>query len=48
MIPRIQIDALPKNATIDQIRRFLLEQGRSRIPVYDGTLDNVSGYVSAS
>jgi putative hemolysin len=47
MIPRTQIDALPKQATTEQIRRFLLEQRRSRIPVYDGALDNVRGYVSA-
>ena len=29
------------------IRRFLLEERRSRVPVYDGSLDNIVGYVSA-
>ncbi len=47
MIPRTRIDALPINATPDQVRRFLLEERRSRVPVYDGTLDNIVGYVSA-
>jgi putative hemolysin len=47
MIPRNRIDALPINATADQVRRFLLEERRSRVPVYDGTLDNIVGYVSA-
>lgn len=47
MIPRSGIDALPVNAGRDEIRRFMLEERRSRIPVYQGSLDNVIGYVSA-
>lgn len=47
MIPRDRIDALARTAGPEEIRRFLLEQRRSRIPVYDGTLDNMVGYVSA-
>ena len=47
MLPRARIDALPMHATMDQIRRFLLEERRSRIPVYDRSLDDILGYVSA-
>jgi putative hemolysin len=47
MIPRSRIDALPRTATAAEVRRFLLEERRSRVPVYDGSLDNVVGYVSA-
>jgi putative hemolysin len=47
MIPRNRIDALPLQATAQQVQRFLLEMRRSRIPVYDGNLDNIIGYVSA-
>jgi putative hemolysin len=47
MIPRPRVDALPLTATSDQVRRFVLEERRSRIPVYDGTLDNIVGYASA-
>jgi putative hemolysin len=47
MTPRSRIDALPLNASHAQVQRFLLEEQRSRIPVYDGTLDNIVGYVSA-
>ena len=47
MLPRARIDALPMQATMDQIRRFLLEERRSRIPVYDRSLDDILGYVSA-
>jgi putative hemolysin len=47
MIPRNGMDVLPINAKPDQVRRFLLEERRSRIPVYDGGVDNIVGYVSA-
>jgi putative hemolysin len=47
MIPRNKIDALPLRATSQQVRQLLLEDKRSRMPVYDGTLDNIVGYVSA-
>jgi putative hemolysin len=46
-IPRDQIDALPRDATPEHVRRFLLEERRSRIPIYEGTLDNIVGYASA-
>jgi putative hemolysin len=46
-IPRDRIDALPRDATTATIRRFLLEERRSRIPVYAGTLDDIVGYASA-
>jgi putative hemolysin len=47
MIPRNRIDALPIHAGQEEVRRFLLEERRSRVPVYEGSLDNVVGYVSA-
>jgi putative hemolysin len=47
MIPRNRIVALAKNADQETIRRYLLEERRSRMPVYEGTLDNVVGYVTA-
>jgi putative hemolysin len=47
MVPRTRIEALPKTASPDEIRRFVLEERRSRIPVYDGAFDNIVGYVSA-
>lgn len=47
MIPRNRIDALPLSAPPEVVRRFVLEQRRSRAPVYEGSLDNVVGYVSA-
>jgi putative hemolysin len=47
MVPRSRIVALPKSAEPDELKRRLLEEGRSRMPVYDGTLDEIVGYVAA-
>jgi putative hemolysin len=47
MVPRERIAALDRRAALADIRRVILEEGHSRMPVYDGTLDRVVGYVVA-
>lgn len=47
MVPRNRIVALERRASTEEIRRTLLEHGHSRMPVYEGTLDNIVGYVIA-
>lgn len=47
MIPRNRIDAIPVGATELQIRQALLEHGHARMPVYEGTLDRIVGYIAA-
>jgi len=47
MVPRSRVVALPRDAPPEELKRLLLEEGRSRMPVYDGTLDDVVGYVMA-
>jgi len=47
MVPRSRVVALPLGAPAEELKRMLLEEGRSRMPVYDGTLDDVVGYVLA-
>lgn len=47
MVPRTKVVALRRHATPDEVRQMLLEQGHSRMPVYDGDLDHISGYVVA-
>jgi putative hemolysin len=39
--------ALPRSAGSEAVRRCFLEERRSRVPVYEGSLDNVIGYVTA-
>lgn len=43
MIPRTSIAALPVTATLAQTREALRSLGYSRLPVYQGALDNVVG-----
>ncbi|HLX60544.1 MAG TPA: hemolysin family protein [Planctomycetota bacterium] len=44
MVPRPDMDGLNLRASEDEIRKAF-EKGFSRLPVYDGTLDNIKGIV---
>ena len=46
MLPRNRIDALPRHAGFEDVKKILLEEGHARMPVYEGSLDNIVGYVS--
>ena len=46
MVPRQQVVMLPRQATHEEIRRILLEHTHNRMPVYEGDVDHVVGYVS--
>ena len=41
--PRVDISAVPANATTEEIAAVFYETGYSRLPVYDGTVDNIIG-----
>ncbi len=43
MVPRPDIIAMPINIGIDELLRFIREDGHSRFPVYDGNIDKVLG-----
>jgi CBS domain containing-hemolysin-like protein len=43
MVPRINIVAVPVDASIDDVRGKIVESGHSRLPVYDDTLDTIVG-----
>jgi putative hemolysin len=47
MVPRNRVVALRRAAPPDEVQRVILEEGHSRMPVYDGNLDNIIGYVVA-
>jgi CBS domain containing-hemolysin-like protein len=47
MTPRPDIVAVDINQPLDEIMKAIIESGHSRIPVYDGNLDNVNGVVYA-
>jgi putative hemolysin len=47
MAPRIDVVALEAEATIDDALKLIVEKGFSRIPLYDGTIDNIVGVIYA-
>lgn len=47
MTPRTDILAVDANAPIGEVRDKILKDGLSRVPVFDGTLDNVIGILYA-
>lgn len=47
MAPRVDMVGVPRNATVREAVTVVLEQGHSRLPVYDGSLDRIVGIVYA-
>jgi putative hemolysin len=47
MTPRPEVIAIPASATVAQLRKLLIETKFSRIPVYEDTLDDVTGIAFA-
>ncbi|HEV2387697.1 MAG TPA: hemolysin family protein [Candidatus Acidoferrales bacterium] len=45
MTPRPDVVAIAAGATVDELRRLLVETKFTRLPVYEGTLDDVVGIV---
>ena len=46
MTPRLDMTAVPKGTSIDEAIETCIQSGHARIPVYDGSLDNVLGVVT--
>ncbi len=44
MIPRPEIDAIEINESIKNLKNLFVESGRSKILVYDDSIDNIIGY----
>ncbi len=47
MTPRTNMVALPAETGLDELLRVVVEEGHSRIPVYEGSLDNITGVLLA-
>jgi putative hemolysin len=45
MVPRPDVHALPASATLEDTMTMFATTQRSRIPVYEGTLDHILGFV---
>lgn len=46
MVPRNRVVGIERSASPEELRRVLLEEGHSRMPVYQGSIDDVVGYIS--
>ena len=47
MVPRIDIVAAPERSTVRDALDRIVESGHSRIPIFDGSIDNITGVVYA-
>lgn len=47
MVPRIDVIAIEINGTLDEAGKLFTNTGFSRIPVYEGSLDNIRGLLYA-
>ncbi len=47
MTPRTEVKGLPATATLDQIKAYIVNEGHSRIPVYEQNLDHIVGVLYA-
>ncbi|RMF89425.1 MAG: HlyC/CorC family transporter [Methanobacteriota archaeon] len=47
MTPRTDIKRIPVDMDFDEVLDFVIETGHSRIPVYEGTIDNIIGILYA-
>ena len=46
MTPRVQMDAVNENITIDSLCEYLLMHSHSRIPVYKETIDRIDSFIT--
>jgi putative hemolysin len=47
MVPRIDIVAASASSTVRDVLDCIVESGHSRIPIYDGSIDNITGVIYA-
>ncbi len=45
MIPRTDIFAVPDDISFDELKKHMVEQRHTRIPVYQESLDNIQGFI---
>jgi CBS domain containing-hemolysin-like protein len=45
MVPRTAIEAIDEKSSVDELSRLITETGKSKIPVYRATIDNIVGII---
>lgn len=46
MVPRTDMEAIDAEDSVDDLRRLFVSSGYSRLPVFEGTIDNIIGYAN--
>lgn len=46
MVPRHKVVGIPRSGTPEEIKRIVIEHGKTRLPVYEERIDDVVGYVT--
>ena len=47
MIPRSMLVAVPKSVSLKKLKELILEEGHTRMPVFEDTIDHIVGYIYA-
>jgi CBS domain containing-hemolysin-like protein len=47
LVPRTELKALPKTASIDDLLEMFIETGHSKILLFENDIDNIIGYIHA-
>jgi CBS domain containing-hemolysin-like protein len=47
-VPRTEIIALDYNTSVEVLKQTFIETGLSKIPIYNGDIDNIMGYIHSS
>ena len=47
MVPRIEIEAVEKKTSIEEVSQLFIGSGHSKLPVYNESIDDVIGVVYA-
>lgn len=45
MVPRTEVTAVPDTITLDELTQIILQAGHSRMPVYEGDIDEIIGVI---
>ena len=47
MVPRTEMVSCDKNATLSEVLEKIIKSGHSRIPIFEGTIDTIVGFIYA-
>lgn len=45
MVPRIDVSCIDANSSVEEAKKMVIETRHSRMPVYDGSIDNIVGFL---